>query len=190
MSPFHAARGLTIPIRTWVSRVPQVIFLLCLVAAGAQAQSCKPPKNGDWTAWLNDQEAAGGHTKACHLGVSINGLIGRIEDRGGNQTGVCNPGTAASTWSDAGGLLNAIKPIISDNAAVIASGLAGDHQFTGKADKVIGTTVTAFDGKDQSKNRSPCPNNRSYVCSTTKSWFAIVRKDSNGNCFLLTAYPN
>jgi hypothetical protein len=170
--------------------------ILCVAAiapALAQAQTCLPPSNNDWTAWLTAQENAGGHAKACHVNVAVNGLIGRLEGRGGSLGGTCAAGgAAASAWSDVSSLLDAIKPVIVKSAATdFATGAAGNHVLTGTADKTIGTTVTAYtDNKDTSKNKNACPGNSSYVCTTTKKWTAVVQSDGNGGCFLLTAYPN
>jgi hypothetical protein len=169
--------------------------ILCTATFGsavAQAQTCLSPKNSDWSAWLDAQENAGGHAEACHVNVAVNGLIGRLEGRGGSKGPNCTAGgAAASSWSDASSLLNAIKPTINQSAATYASSPAGNHVITGTAGQTIGTTVTAYtDNKDLSKNRSPCPGNNGYVCTTTKNWTAVVQSDGNGGCFLLTAYPN
>ncbi|HKE96226.1 MAG TPA: hypothetical protein VKB34_18095 [Povalibacter sp.] len=164
------------------------LLLLLFAAVGAHAQTCLPPVGGDWTAWLNRQEAAGGHTLACHVNVSVNGLIGRIENRGGNQSGVCLQTGTASSWSGPQSLISVITPIIQANAQAIATGPAGDSVYTGRADDTIGTSVTAFEGKDRGKNRNACPKNDSYVCATTRTWRAIVRKTAT-DCFLLTAFP-
>jgi hypothetical protein len=171
-------------------------IILCAATLGsavAQAQTCLPPKNNDWSAWLDAQENAGGHAEACHVNVAVNGLIGRLENRGGSKGPNCTPGgSAASSWSNTSSLLNAIKPSIIQSAAKeFATSPAGNHVITGTADGTIGTTVTAYtDNRDLSKNRSPCDGNKGYVCTTTRNWTAVVQSDGNGGCFLLTAYPN
>lgn len=164
--------------------------VLVLAAAPAIAQSiCERPGSGDWSDWLDRQEAAGGHAEACHLNVSVNGLIGRIEDRGGHKGPACLPGAAASVWSQRKLLLDAIKPAIIQDGARFAQGAPGNHIINGSAGATIGTIVTAYAGSNPGKNRSPCPGNRKYVCSDAIKWLAIVRKTPTGACYLLTAYP-
>lgn len=186
-----ASRALFVsPIKPLAKKVAAFTALVT-TAMVANAQTCLPPTNQDWTAWLQRQEDAGGHTKACHLGVQVTGLIGRLEDRGGAKAPACTPlGNAASAWSDPASLLNAIKPAITKYAAGYAAGPAGNYVIADQANQPIGTTVTRFDGKDPSKNRSSCAKNSSYVCQSTNKWTAVVRKDATGACYLVTAYPN
>lgn len=165
-------------------------LVLVLAVAPAIAQNiCQQPANGNWPDWLDRQEAAGGHAEACHLNVEINGLIGRIENRGGHNGPACLPGAAASVWSQPKLLLDAIKPAIIQDGARYAQGAPGDHIINGSAGATIGTIVTAYTGSNPGKNRSPCPGNRHYVCSNATKWLAIVRKTPEGACYLLTAYP-
>lgn len=166
------------------------VLALVLAVAPAMAQDvCQQPTNGRWPAWLDAQEDAGGHTKSCHLNVTINGLIGRIENRGGHKGPACLPGAAASAWSQERVLLDAIEPAIIEDGRGFARGAAGDHIISGSAGAKIGTIVTAYTGSNPRKNRSPCPGNSKYVCSDAKNWLAIVRKTAGGDCYLLTAYP-
>lgn len=162
-------------------------LLLCCVAfpAFTQAQTCAPPANGDWKAWLDRQEQAGGHALKCHVGISANGLIGRLENRDGNKSGVCRPnGRQASAWSDVKSLIDALKPAL---PAQIDLAQDGDLQLSGSAARSIGQVVRAYDGKPD-KNRKACPGNASYECEGTRDWTALVRV-RDGQCFLLTAYP-
>lgn len=162
---------------------------LVLAVTPAMAQNiCQQPTNGRWSAWLAVQEDAGGHTEACHLNVSINGLIGRIENRGGHLGTACLPGGAASAWSQERLLLDAIKPAIIEDGSGYAQGAAGNHVIDGSAGAKIGTVVTAYTGPN-GKNRSPCPGRSDYVCSDAKRWRAIVRKTAGDDYYLLTAYP-
>lgn len=166
------------------------MLTLTFTTLGAIAQTCVPPVNGDWTRWLTAQENAGGHTKACHLGVSVSGLIGRLEDRGGGMAPACTPfGAAASAWSDQASLLSAIKPAITSDAAGYAAGEAGTHVIQGVADKPVGIVASRFERSNRTKNRAACDGNNSYVCMKTKTWTAVVRKTEAGACYLVTAYP-
>ena len=167
-----------------------VIAALAMTTFAAHAQTCLPPANGDWTAWLDKQEQAGGHTKACHLGVADSGLISRIV--GDNTKGSdCNlSGGIASSWSDPASLTQAIKATITQNAKQFANGPAGTLVLEGRAGGTIGRLVSAYtDNKDLSKNREACAKNSSYSCTTTGKWKAILRKTATGSCYLLTAYP-
>ena len=157
-----------------------------LATVSAVAQTCRPPANGRWAQWLDAQEDAGGHALACHVGVSVNGLIGRLTNRGGHNGPACAPnGNAASAWSDRSALLNALRPVIDQEGARYAGGAAGDYVINGVAGTTVGTVVSASDG---GKNRSPCQENKGYVCQKTTAWVAIVRKTAD-DCYLLTAYP-
>ena len=122
------------------------VFTMCPASVWAVDPTCKPPANNDWSAWLNQQEAAGGHTKACHLGVATNGLIGRLTDRGGNNTGVCTPGNAASAWSSPSTLQNIIKPIVTAHWDEVNRGPDGNHIYTGSGATTLGTTVKQYTG--------------------------------------------
>jgi hypothetical protein len=166
------------------------LLALTFTTFAAVAQTCVPPANKDWTGWLTAQEDAGGHAKACHLGVSVSGLIGRLENRGGSKAPACAPyGEAASSWSDPASLLAAIKPAIIADAAGYAAGAAGTHVIQGVSDKTVGIVVTRFEGSNPAKNRAACDGNNSYVCMKTKTWTAVVRKTEAGACYLVTAYP-
>lgn len=129
------------------------LLSLSLPAAG---QTCLPPGNNDWTAWLTSQENAGGHALACHVNVTINGLIGRLENRNGHRGPACLPGgAAASSFSSIKSLIDVIKPVIVSHAEGFKNNrVAGDYQFNGTADGTIGTVVSVFNG---SKNNHPCP---------------------------------
>jgi len=147
-----------------------------------------------WSDWMDAWETAGGHAKACHVGKSDNGLIGRITDRGGNHGG-CPPAAASSSFTIIGTAAAAIGAAIKDNKAGIKvwvdGGCVGNHVIDGVADATIGTVVSAFEGRDTSKNRDPCGTNKSYVCETTKK-FKVVLKGNKATCdcfYLLTAYP-
>jgi hypothetical protein len=166
------------------------LLALTFTTFAAAAQTCVPLANGDWSKWLTAQEDAGGHAKACHLGVSVSGLIGRLENRGGSKAPACAPyGEAASSWSDPASLLGAIKPAITADAPGYAAGPAGTHVIQGVSDKPIGIVVTHFEGADPEKNRSACDGNSSYVCMKTRTWTAVVRRTQAGACYLVTAYP-
>lgn len=81
-----------------------------LATVSAVAQTCRVPANGNWTQWLQAQEDAGGHALACHVGVSVNGLIGRLTNRGGHNGPACMPnGNAASAWSSEAALQDALR---------------------------------------------------------------------------------
>ncbi|BCG03298.1 hypothetical protein PPGU19_078660 (plasmid) [Paraburkholderia sp. PGU19] len=82
-------------------------------------------------------------------------------------------------------MLNALRPVIDQEGARYAGGAAGDYVINGVAGTTVGTVVTVSDG---GKNRSPCQENKGYVCQKTTAWVAIVRKTAD-DCYLLTAYP-
>jgi hypothetical protein len=157
-----------------------------ITASVSVAQTCLPPANGRWPQWLAAQEDAGGHTLACHVGVSENGLIGRLTNRGGHNGPACAPnGNAASAWSGLAAVLDALRPVIQQEGARYANGAAGDYVIDGNQRSTVGTVVSR---SDAGKNRSPCQDNKGYVCQKTSTWVAIVRKTAN-DCYLLTAYP-
>lgn len=174
-----------------VGAASRILLAVCMLAlsAGAFAQ-CTAPQNNNWTTWLQLQEQSGGHAMACHVNVTINGLIGRIENRGGHNGPACLPGAAASAWSSQKALIDQIKPGIIQNGQTYLNGAAGNYVINGTAKGTIGTVVTAYTGSDPKKNRSPCPGNKGYVCTKTRNWVAVVTKQPGGACFLLTAYPN
>lgn len=163
--------------------------ILCLPAAALAADPiCKPPANGDWSTWLKKQEDAGGHAKKCHVGIQANGLIGRITDRGGNNTGVCAQTGFASSWTDEKALTSAIKAQVTSNWQQATTAGAGNVQLSDKGSAKLGTTVSKYDGPPD-KNRSPCGTNKAYVCKDAKAWRAYLARDANGNCHLITAFP-
>lgn len=157
-----------------------------LATVSAVAQTCRPPANGRWTQWLQAQEDAGGHALACHVGVSVNGLIGRLTNRGGHNGPACMPnGNAASAWSSEAALQNALRTHIVQAGASYPGDDPNDYIIHGTAATTVGTVVTVSHDK---KNNSPCPGNNGYVCKKTANWVAIVRK-TPADCYLLTAYP-
>jgi hypothetical protein len=164
---------------------------LTLLTGTVHARTCAPPRDNNWTAWLQRQEAAGGHTLACHTGISENGLIGRLTNRSGHQGDACIPGgVAASAWSGANGdyssLINAISGAIADEAPRFDAMPAGNLQLSGTAAQSVGKVVRPIaDGN----NRHACPKNSRYACTATRTWVAVVRF-TDDDCYLLTAYPN
>lgn len=165
-----------------------VAAMLLLFANAAFAQ-CAPPGNNKWGQWLSTQEENGGHALACHVNVTISGLIRRIEGGPGHAGPACLPGAIASAWSSEKSLIDAVKPTIVGQGAFYQNGPAGDYVLHGTARQTIGTRVYAYDG-EPGKNRHACPKRKDYVCEKTRNWTMIVRKNAQDVCFLLTAYPN
>lgn len=164
-------------------------LLVLLFAATPALADCTPPSPNKWTDWFNTQEENGGHTLACHVNVTINGLIGRIENRGGHQGNACLPGAAASSWSGMKALIDTIGPEFREQGDFFQTSAPGDYVLHGNAGRTIGTTVYAYQGKP-GKNRQACPNRSDYVCEKADEWTAVVRITAPGTCFLLTAYPH
>lgn len=154
----------------------------------AEVDVCSPPASGtEWSVWLDKQEEAGGHTKACHLGVDVNGLIGRIENRGGHHGPACFQSDQASAWSGKYALLRAIKPEI-ERLSKENIEAPGRYVLSGGMNEAIGTVVSPYKGKP-GKNRSACPERHDYKCTKTRKWIGIVHRAEDGACYLLTAYP-
>lgn len=161
------------------------------VSTSARALDCTPPtatSSSAWTTWFDNQEGVGkGHAQACHVSVAVSGLIHRITSPG-TVTGTCGASPAASSFTDKPTAVNALKAGIAANARTAAAGPAGDTQVHLTAAGNIGTIVAPYTGKPD-KNRSPCGTNKAYTCTSTKKFFAIIRKTGPNTCFLLTAYP-
>ncbi|TXH72725.1 MAG: hypothetical protein E6Q88_05935 [Lysobacteraceae bacterium] len=151
---------------------------------------CAPPQNKKWKEWLEAQEDAGGHALACHVNIGVNGLIGRIENRGGHQGHACLPGTIASEWSDIKSLISAISQTITEQGDFFQNGPAGTYTLHGVGKGTVGRRVYAYEGRP-GKNRSACHENSGYVCENVREWVAVIVKQAgdDGQCFLLTAYP-
>lgn len=161
-------------------------ILLC-AHTSASAMTCDAPSGGKkWTDWLDAQETAGGHAKACHLGVSEQGLIRRIEGAGTNVTGVCMPpATTASVWSDKQALLNAAQEALAASKSAIATSPPGNHIYDGVSSTNIGTVV---EKGSTSVKKNQCSSNSGYQCKSVSKWKVIFQKTAT-DCFMLTAFP-
>jgi hypothetical protein len=163
--------------------------------ASAAPPLCLGPEDGNWTTWLQANEDAGGHIQACHIEISANGLIGRIENRGGHRGAACLPGAAASSFSQKRLAISSVRDTIQAQTGAIQAWLAnaaaaGNLVFDGTAADTIGQVVTPFEGRNPAKNRASCDGNKRYQCNKTKNYKVVFKKvAAPANCIVVTAYP-
>jgi hypothetical protein len=171
-------------MRVWIA-----VALLTLVAAPV-THAAPPADNAsakDWVTWLAQQEAAGGHTRACHVNVADNGLIHRIESPR-TVTRNCRQADVASSFTNDTTAAAALKVIRPDIVRACA-GPDGNTVLGANAGGKTGRVVARYPDNDLSKNRNPCGSNKAYTCKNTNNFSAVIHKEGN-DCFLLTAYPN
>lgn len=166
-----------------------LILGLALLGGALQARAQCPTRATK--TWLDSNERAGGHVKACHVNKSDNGLIGRITSRGGQQGPNCRQGNSASSFTDVSAAVNAIDSVLKEHEDAIRQwwdgGAGANLALDGTASGSIGRVVTQYSGKP-GKNRSSCPRNSSFVCKDSSS-YKVVLASRNQACIVLTAYP-
>lgn len=166
----------------WIEKA--VFSAVALVLSGlCHAQECRPPADGKWSAWLDAQEARGGHALACHVNVKENGLIRRIENSDEAQAGCRLPAESdrASAWSDKGKLIDALRQM----TPAMWRQVAGGGTVNGESKYPVGMVVKA----GQTKNKQLSCQNKSYTCQGAYRYVMVFRQKPDGTCHLLTAYP-
>lgn len=145
-------------------------FGLLPAAGGSAAAQCVPaafPPD-----WLQEQEEAGGHTLARHVGWTDRQLVERLR----NSPNIA----AASTYPDRETAAAAIQAALVQNAAALNRWVRGapvgaTRAVDYDAGREIGRVASRPPGLD---NIAPGQRLR-----------AVVRKTRDGGCLLLTSYP-
>jgi hypothetical protein len=175
--------------------ITAALGLLAITSTASAAPFCLGPEDRNWTTWFQANEDAGGHIERCHSEISANGLIGRIENRGGHLGAVCLPGAAASSFSQKRVAISSVRDTIQAQRGAIQAwlanaGAAANLVLDGTAAETIGQVVTKFEGKDLTKNRAPCGSNKRYQCNSTKKYKVVFMKVAPpASCIVVTAYP-
>ncbi len=145
---------------------------LCLpVPAKAQCIPNPFPAN-----WLQQQENAGGHTIAQHVGKTDLELAQRLANNPQLQT--------ASTYP---------APVAAAQATITAGLATNRNAINNWANNAAPGTVQPYDyaatgniGRYATRNSNPPP---AIVYGNTCTYRAVLRATGGGNCYLLTSYP-
>ena len=172
--------------------LPLTLLMLTTSNTWAASPSCIDTAKKNWLA-DNDSQYHDAHTRTCHVSISINGLIGRIEARGGHLGPHCSPTEAASTFPDIATAQRVVTAILNANAPEIdtwfntaADGAA--WPTSAYLDQNVGTVVSEFLGK-KGKNRHACHNRDDYTCLKSMQARVVIRRINENSCILLTAFP-
>lgn len=150
---------------------------------------CTLPSGANWSQWIEKQEKAGGHTLKCHVGVSEQGLIHRIENQDGHRGDACQSnGQAASAWSGEHALITALKSI--RNKLNINVPPDTKNIITGTAKNAIGLIVRRGT-KKKTRNEScrKSTGSGTFFCHKTRKFKVVLKHPEGTVCHMVTAYP-
>jgi hypothetical protein len=149
-----------------------IVIASCIALAQPAAAQCIPahfPQN-----WLQQQEQAGGHTIALHVGKTDAELVQRLQKDPNIQ--------AASTYTDQQTAEDAITAALANLRQAINNWAQNAHNgqrrvdnFAPQGGEVVGRVAT----------RPPGPQN---VHDSTQ-FRTVIQATGGGNCYLLTSFP-
>lgn len=164
--------------RTLLTTVAIVTGLLALPIT---AQAVCIPNNFPAN-WLQQQENAGGHTIARHVGQTDMQLSTRLQNQGLNavgsypSSGAPYPAAAAQATITAGVAAN--RNVINNWAANANAGATMAYNYVTAPPATIGRVAT------WNNANPPAP-----VVNNTCTFRVVVRATGGGNCYVLTSFP-
>jgi hypothetical protein len=127
--------------------------------------------------WLQQQENAGGHTIALHVGQTDLQLAARLQNDGLNAVGSFPNSVATAQGTITAGLA-ANRNTINNWAAHANNNARRAYNYVTAPPATIGRVAT------WDNNVPPAP-----VVGNTCTFRAVIKATGGGNCYLLTAFP-
>lgn len=160
-------------VRTLLTSAALTASIAICVSAPTQAQ-CVP--NNFPANWLQQQENAGGHTIARHVGKTDLELAQRLMNEPNIQNASTYPAPVATAQATITAGLATNRGTINNWANTAPNGATQAYNYTAAGN--IGRVAT--------RNPNPPPY---ALYANTANFRAVFRATGGGNCYLLTSFP-